>query len=445
MAIWACQGQPSALGHWYGMVEFGGGALMVNFFLEESSGMLTGILESPDQSNAKRTFSKVVIEQSLVEMELDALQWSFSGKFDSGRNVLEGAIRQGGEAYPLTMQREPIAKKQYNRPQMPRSPFPYQIEEVQIPNGEHYLAGTLTYPSTGKPSGVVVLISGSGPQDRDETIAEHKPFWVIADYLTRRGIAVLRYDDRGVAQSTGTFKGATSLDFSHDAEAAVRFLQKHKAIRPDKIGLMGHSEGGMIAAMVAARNADVRFVVSLAGTALVGKEVLRIQTELISIVAGVPPATARQTAEQNQKIFSVALSEKDPVKVPDVLRAYFKKEHPEMDASLVERSIQTIADAWFLFFMAYDPSVDWARVKCPILAVNGSLDLQVTPEENLCGIANAANDGGNFDVTIEAFQGLNHLFQSTATGNIDEYAQLEETFSERVLERLAAWLDGVAK
>lgn len=442
LTVGSCSGigQDDLLGAWYGRVEFTGGSLRINFHLDLSNGSWEGHLESPDQGSAKRSFSEIHLEDHRLFLAVQSMQWEFEGGYVPETNRLNGVIRQGGQLYPLELTREPILKQVYVRPQTPKAPFPYKSEEVVFKNGEISLAGTLTYPEQGNSFPAVVLISGSGPQDRDETIAEHKPFWVIADFLSRRGFAVLRYDDRGTGSSGGRFFGATSADFSLDAEAGLNFLKQHPSVNPARVGLMGHSEGGMIGAMVAARNEEVRFVISLAGTGLNGAEVLRIQTELIAVSGGMAPAAAKNHTEQNQKVFALALKHKDMNELTKVLRDFYHKEQPDMDPSLVDQMIKTISDPWLLYFLAYDPSEDWKRVKCPILAVNGSLDLQVTPAENLYAIAKAANEGENFEVTIEEFAGLNHLFQTTDTGNIDEYVKLEETFSPRVLERLTEWL-----
>jgi uncharacterized protein len=321
---------------------------------------------------------------------------------------------------------------------MPRPPFPYQSADVTFPGKSEgvTLAGTLTLPSTPGPHPAVILISGSGPQDRDETIMGHKPFLVLADHLTRHGIAVLRYDDRGFAKSTGDFASATSVDFSDDAEGALEFLRARKDIDPKRIGYLGHSEGGIIAPMVAARRDDVAFLVFLAGTAVPGADVMLAQGEAIARAMGAPEAARAQNREIQQRLFDAVRSTSDP----DELR----KKAAEILAMLPEpqrtAQVNQIVAPWMRFFITFDPATVLRRVKCPVLALFGELDLQVLPAQNAPVMEQALREAGNQRAEIHRLAGLNHLFQPAKTGTPQEYATIEQTMDPKALDLIASWL-----
>lgn len=336
------------------------------------------------------------------------------------------------------------------RPQQPKGPFPYTEKEVTFPSKAKgvELSGTLTLPEGKGKFPLVILVSGSGPQDRNESLMGHQPFAVIADYLSRNGIAVLRYDDRGIGKSTGKFMTATSADFADDAEGAVAFALKNKRINSKAIGIAGHSEGGIIAPMVAARNAKVGFIILLAGPGLKGSEILLLQQELIGRAAGMPEDELQITKNINSRIFALL----DTVKTDADLKLGVEEIMNESFASmpdsllppnkelLIKQTVAQLQNPWMRYFISYDPYPTLTQVKCPMLAMNGKNDLQVPCDANLEAIRRAGVEAGNAQVTICALEKLNHLFQESETGSPDEYAKIEETFSLLAMQKMKDWI-----
>jgi len=325
------------------------------------------------------------------------------------------------------------------RPQNPARPYPYRDQEVTFENRVQSvtLAATLTIPQGDGPFPAVLLITGSGPQDRDETLLGHKPFLVLADYLTRHGIAVLRADDRGTGKSTGVFGNATTADFATDVEAGFSYLKTRTEVDPHKIGLVGHSEGGVIAPMVAARNKDVAYIVMMAGTGVSGDQVLVAQGEAIELANGKDPAEAAKDAAKKKEMIALVETEKDPDNLEKELKEKMTGDIPEPQ---IGTAIQQLTSPWFRYFMTYDPAIALRKVTCPVLAINGSLDKQVLPKQNLPAIRQALQESGNKHVEIDELPGLNHLFQTAKTGSTAEYAQIEETMSPVALEKISTWI-----
>jgi pimeloyl-ACP methyl ester carboxylesterase len=346
-----------------------------------------------------------------------------------------------------------------SRPQEPKPPFPYDEEEVVYNNEKDrvQLAGTLTLPRTKGPFPAVLLITGSGPQDRNESVMGHKPFLVLADHLTRLGIAVLRVDDRGTGKSTGKFIEATSEDFAADALAGVEYLKSRKEIAPRRIGLIGHSEGGLIAPMLAVRSTDIAFIVMMAGPGLTGEEIITRQTRLISQAGGVSDELIAQNRDVQQRIFAIVKQEKDSVVAEKRIREEIKtfrelagkiqagsteeqQKAVNLIAVAIESQAKLVVTPWFRFFLTYDPRTALTKVRCPVLAINGEKDLQVPAEENLAAIRQALEAGGNKDYEAINLPNLNHLFQTCRTGAISEYMQIEETISPSALETISKWI-----
>ncbi|MDO9554120.1 MULTISPECIES: alpha/beta hydrolase family protein [Rhodonellum] len=344
-------------------------------------------------------------------------------------------------------------KTSINRPQEPSKPYPYYTEEVTFENiqAQVTLAGTLTLPSAAGNYPAVILISGSGAQNRDEEISGHKPFLIIADHLTKHGIAVLRYDDRGVAKSTGNFKEATTADFASDVASAVDFLKTRVEVDRDKIGLIGHSEGGLIAPMVASNSKDVSFIVLLAGPGIEINKVLLTQQELISRADGISESDIKEfILPVHKKAFKMISMSTDGRTLKTDLARLIEETYDITPTNLIslnmtrEQVVSTQSDKWssewFRNFLKYDPATILEKVTCPILALNGEKDLVVTPKENLSGISNALKKGGNTNVTVRELPNLNHLFQNCETGSPAEYAKIEETFSPIALKEMADWI-----
>ncbi len=365
-----------------------------------------------------------------------------------------GELKQHGMTFPAHMQRiteEEAKSVGPPRPQTPKPPFPYTQRDVTYENSKDStkLAGTLTIPEGAGPHPAVLLITGSGPQDRDETIFGHKPFFVIADHLTRHGIAVLRVDDRGVGGSTGAKPDVTTADFATDVEAGVAFLKHQPEIDPRRIGLLGHSEGGEIAPLVAAESHDVACIVLLSGPGLPGSELLILQNEALLKAAGASPEVIKRHTDAHRAVHECVARKADE----DTLRKAVQElvtiqlsasggpdPTPEQIDSATKLGMAQFTSNWLRWFLTHDPRETLRKVKCPVLALGGSLDLQVPPKENLPEIEKALKAGGNTDATTKELPGLNHLFQEAKTGQVAEYATIDQTFSPTALDVLTIWL-----
>ena len=442
-------------GDWNAVLNAGGQELPLIFHIQESDTGYTGTLDSPKQGATGLEINTITYIDKTLSLSLTRLGANYTGTLqDNG--TIEGTFSQGGFDLPLNLSRGEAKPIEQNRPQEPKAPFPYKIQEVTFTNDNAgvTLAGTLTLPKTlfggKKELPAVILISGSGPQNRDEELLGHKPFLLIADYLTRRGIAVLRYDDRGTAASTGDFQGATSADFATDAQAAFDFLVQHPDINSDKIGFAGHSEGGLIAPMVAAKNKNVGFIALLAGVGQPGDELLVEQAYLIGKAQGMGEDMLRSNRIAATQVFGIVKEHYgDTPKITSKIREYLTTalaENPDMIPAgstaddLIDQQVNTIATDWFQYLIVTDPRPTLKQVTCPVLAINGSLDLQVPAKQNLGNIERALKESGNNEITIQEIPNLNHLFQTTTTGNPAEYATIEETFSPTALKIIGDWI-----
>jgi len=361
------------------------------------------------------------------------------------KSDLVGVLQQGGQTFPTTLKigETPVLA----RPQTPKPPFPYTEQEISYsnPNDDAVLVGTLTLPEGEGPHPVVLMITGSGSQDRDETIFGHKSFWVIADHLTRRGIAVLRVDDRGVGDSTGAGPDLTTLTFAEDVAAGLMFLKEHPQIDPSKMGLIGHSEGGLIAPIVASQQKEVAFIVLLAGTGVNGLETMVRQNYDIFKAAGASEAFLQRYIEVYRKAWDPALPSEDAESVLgqflDVQLEFSGETLPEEVRAQTIQDLHTVKEnAWMKTFLTLEPTEYLSKVTCPVLAMNGTLDLQVAHDQHLPVIEKTLLEAGNKQVRIESLDGLNHLFQLAKTGEISEYATIEESFNEEALKILSDWL-----
>jgi pimeloyl-ACP methyl ester carboxylesterase len=441
----------SIQGIWQGSLKAAGSELRLAAKISGEGNALTGTLDSVDQGVKGLRIEEVTFKNDALRLNLKGFKAGFEGKMSKDGNEIAGHWKQGGLEFPLTFKR--VAKvAELNRPQEPKPPYPYAEEEVVFENNKAgvKLAGTLTLPRSKGPFPVVLLITGSGPQDRDETLFSHKPFKLIADDLTRRGIAVLRVDDRGVGKSTGIHGTATTSDFAEDVEAGVAYLKSRLDINAREIGLLGHSEGGIIAPMVAARSKDIAFIVMLAGTGVNGEQVLYYQGQAIMKAMG---ASARDLAWQRtiqEILFQTMKREPDNAVAEKIVREAWakemaqltdeeKKEAQRMNAAM-DVQFKRVLGPWFRFFLTYEPAAALKKVQCPVLALNGEKDLQVDPKQNLAAIAAALKAGGNKDFTTALLPGLNHLFQTCKSGAVTEYGQIEETMAPAALERIATWV-----
>lgn len=392
------------------------------------------------------------VKDELIEFDVPGVGGKFSGKLSSDGQELRGTWTQSLIQVELVLKKSNevnIQPEKLLRPQTPQPPFEYESRDVEIKNPraeEVTLAATLTIPAGGGSYPAVVLISGSGPQDRDESILEHKPFWVIADYLTRRGVAVLRYDDRGVGKSTGEFASATSLDFASDARAAYEYLRAQARIDASKVGLCGHSEGGIIAPNIAVADPSVSFVITLAGPGVNGDRILTSQMELISRASGLDQDEIERQLRMQRKLLDLA--ELDPPldqsqfsqQAVQAISPLLTDDEREADKGKViaNAAAAQLCTPWFRYFLTHDPTDNLRKLRCPTLVLNGSKDLQVDPNLNVPAIRDALAD--NPDSEIVVLPGLNHLFQACKTGNVDEYSNIEETFSPTALKIIGDWI-----
>ncbi|MEI6346335.1 MAG: alpha/beta hydrolase [Bacteroidota bacterium] len=394
--------------------------------------------------------SKTTLVNDTFYFKVSQPTFSFKGVYDEKSQSIKGLFKQG-KSYPLELQKTDHPQR-INRPQTPIAPYPYISEDVEFSNSKQNIkfGGTLTIPIGDGPFPAVVLISGSGPQNRDEELLGHKPFLVISDYLTRNGIAVLRYDDRGVGKSTGKFSEGTTLDFANDAESAFNFLSTDKRIYANKIGLVGHSEGGVIAPIVASREKKVAFIILLAGTGVDGKILMLEQYRLILKASGIPDSIVTPLVDLNRQAFDIALTTKDNKKAAEKIRVVTNNIIQQIGVETAkkynltpmsaEKLIMQILTPWMKEFMRLNPAEYLCKVNCPILALNGDLDLQVPAILNIPAIQKAVAKNKKGKLTVKTFPKLNHLFQTSTTGSPSEYARIEETLNEEVLKVMLEYI-----
>ncbi|MDR1644931.1 MAG: alpha/beta fold hydrolase [Tannerellaceae bacterium] len=437
-------------GDWNGILKVQGIQLRVVFHISQTGDAYSATMDSPDQNAFGIPATAASYGRPALKLSISNLGVEYEGTLQEDGNI-KGTFRQMGQSFPLDLQRATVEKEKPSRPQEPSRPYPYAEEDVAFENrdADIQLAGTLSLPRREGRFPAVVLISGSGAQTRDEEVMGHKPFLIIADYLTRNGIAVLRFDDRGTAASTGNFATATTLDFSTDAEAAVRYLLTRPEIDHRKIGLIGHSEGGVIAPMVAVRCKDVAFIVLLAGLGIPGDELLLLQNEALSRAAGMGEEDLQTLSAFYRGLFDVILQAADVEELQAGATTRIKAlvaEHPDVkpegvsEETFISAQVSQLVTPWVKYLLAYDPAPTLEQVRCPVLAIGGDKDLQVPANVNLEAIHAALLRGGNHAVTVKELPGLNHLFQECTTGLPSEYATIEQTFSPVALNEILSWL-----
>ena len=440
-------------GTWQGVLNVGSAKLrLVLNVTRQADGSYKATLDSPDQDARGIPVDSMTVENTTVRLELKGIGGAYEGTLNQEGGTMTGNWSQGGAKWPLIFSRADKLVTAPARPQEPKRPYPYGEEEVSYENRRAgvRLNATLTVPRGRGPHPAVVLITGSGMQDRDETVAGHKPFLVLADHLTRRGVAVLRADDRGWGGPPAEFLKATGADFAADALAGVEFLRTRKEIDPKRIGLIGHSEGGMVAPLAAAKSDHVAFIVLMAGPGLPGERLLELQTERLLRAGGAgDEAVALHVAIQRAVLAALRDEKTDAeaerrarAEVSRMLAKATDEEKREMGITeaALEGQLRLMMTPWYRSIVAYDPAPTLMRVKVPVLAINGELDLQVPAKENLTVIAAALKAGGNKDYKTVELPRLNHLFQTARTGLPVEYGQIEETISPEALKTISDWL-----
>jgi pimeloyl-ACP methyl ester carboxylesterase len=367
----------------------------------------------------------------------------FAGRRSADGRQLTGEWQQGLRAFPLTLTRAGAGEATGpKRPQQPHAPFPYQSADVTFRNEKAgiTLAGTYTLPADKGPFPAVVLLTGSGPEDRNSTVFGHQPFAVLADYLTRQGIAVLRFDDRGVGQSGGTLKGTTSADYTTDAQAALAWLRAQPGIRKNQVGLLGHSESGTAAIGAAGQPNGPNFLVLLASPAIAGDELIVQQSLALARLQTSDPAQLAALEKQQRAMTQIVQHTPDDAQtLKQLLALYNPTGNPQVQARL-EPQLQMAISPEYRHLLADRPAQTLPKVHCPVLALGGSKDVQVPAAANLAATAAGLKAAGNRDVTVREFPGLNHLFQSANTGGIAEYGTIEETVAPAALQAIGDWI-----
>ena len=442
-----------AVGTWQGSLVAGPQTLEIVFHVTRGDdGALTGTMDVPTQGAAGIPLTTVVVEGESLTMTFPVPGGgSYEGTLDG--EAIAGTFTQGPASFPMSLERGE-AQGPPARPQEPQPPFPYGVEDVVVPNPDAgiEMAGTITTPEGPGPFPGVILVSGSGPQDRDEALMGHKPFLVLADHLTRAGIAVLRYDDRGVGGSTGDFASATSEDFASDALHALRFLSERANVDAARVGIVGHSEGGLVGPLAANRSTDPRFIVMLAGPGVPGLDILVEQGKLIARALGAPESMIEFNAGLQSGLAAILAEDGPGEATGDRMRSYMRAEIatlPERERAqfgeqlgdaAIDATVAQMNSAWFQLFLEYDPRDALSRLTVPVLAVFGGKDLQVPPEQSADEVETALARAGNRDATVVVLPGLNHLFQEAETGHPGEYQQIEETMSPVALETVSSWI-----
>jgi len=453
-----CQVQnPDLVGSWKGVLNVMNTELRIVFKISETEeGGLKASLDSPDQGAFNIPVDSVILNGNLVRLEIKSIGGFYEGELKKDSSIIEGTWNQVSQSFPLRLAKtEEVIK--LNRPQEPKKPYPYNEEEITFENKEAgiTLAGTFTYPKEGENFPAVVLVSGSGPQNRDEELLGHKPFLVWSDYLTRNGVAVLRFDDRGTAKSTGDFGSGTTQDFATDAIEAVNYLKSRKEVDAKKIGMVGHSEGGLIAPIAANKSDDVSFIVLVAGTSVPGYEIILLQSELISRAAGTSEEEIKRTLDITKKTYDILLNIEDSTeaaqKINTIWAEYYQalpdseKNKPENSQVYIEQQKKVILGPWFRYFLKYNPRTELVKLDIPVLALFGEKDIQVAPSQNKDEMEKALEKSNSKNYKVVVFPGLNHLFQECETGAITEYAKIEQTASPIMLEMMTNWIKEVVK
>jgi len=429
-------------GSWSGNLELPNTSLKIVFNIKNDGNVWSTTMDSPNQGAFGIPIQETVVkgDSLLINDMRSGIQ--YKGLFID--NKINGKFIQNNFSFHLNLAQTVEKIKQPNRPQTPQAPFSYKTEELTILNTSENvtLSGTLTIPNDVKKPSLVILISGSGPQDRDETIFNHKPFAVIADYLTQNGFATFRFDDRGTAKSTGDFLKATSFNFASDVNAIVNNLAQRKDINSNKMGLLGHSEGGLIAGIVAAENSKVRFIISMAGPGVNGQDILLEQTYLIGKGAGLNMDQLEKNKKINEQLYQIILEEnwdnyqESAQKVVDLYKKIEISAANSSDQDLINTIIPKNI-IWFKTFLMTNPADYYKKIKTPVLAINGENDIQVNYKQNLPVLQASFK---NKRSQIKSYPNLNHLFQTSKTQTIAEYKEIEETISPLILQDIYNWL-----
>lgn len=428
-------------GYWEGSLTISpNNSLAMGFTITSGGeGTYEALLQIPSQGLRNFKVSSINQDGNLLTIGMEQLQATYTGTYNPETQQITGTFIQMGQSLPLVLALGEV--KENTRPQDPVKPYPYISEDIYFPQAPEgfRLAGTITRPEGDGPFPAVVLITGSGAQNRNEELLGHRPFLVLADALTRSGIVVLRYDDRGFADSEGDASTATSLDFADDAESAVNHLKTLPYVDTGNIGIIGHSEGAIIAPIVAQRNKDLAFLVLMAGSGVDGMAVLEDQTAAILRAQQAPESYIAQVVASNMAIYATILDESRSLeeRKEAVKQTLLSLGMPEDQAT---SQMSALFSPWYMTFLALDPSDYLKDLAIPVMILNGTKDTQVSATLHVPAIEQALLDGGNTRYTTKVYDGLNHLFQPAQTGAPEEYGTIETTIDPRVLEDISTWI-----
>ena len=423
------------VGDWIGTLHAGSASLRVLVHITRGTDRaLKADMDSLDQNAKAIPIRSIELKDNKLSFTSTAVHGSYEGTVNTERTAIEGTFTQGAPL-PLNFKRaSTVDLTAPRRPQNPTKPYPYREEDLtyKSPAPGIRIGATLTMPNGRGPFPAVVLITGSGQQDRDESVLGHKPFLVMADYLTRKGFAVLRSDDRGIGKSGGVFVTSTNADFANDTEAAIAYLKTRREIDSHHVGLIGHSGGGIIAPMVAARHRDVAFLVLMAGPGVRGDQLIVEQVIAAAEAEGVSHTAAIKAGKTQRRVEDLIMQGHNDAALKAKLR-------PILGAK-TEAVVPQFTTPWHREFLSYDPAPALRKVSCPVLAMIGQKDVQVLPKLNLPAIRKALQEGGNKRFEVIEMPSLNHLFQTAKTGAVSEYGKIEETISPLALEKIASWI-----
>ncbi|TXC85391.1 alpha/beta hydrolase family protein [Luteibaculum oceani] len=433
-------------GTWSGKLSVQGQELPLVFHIVQEGNSCSAKMDSPAQGAKGIPVGECELKEREIQLKLANIGARYTGKFKNG--IIEGMFEQSGLKFPLNLKPQ-VEEEKITRPQDPLQPIGYKEQEVFFTNEKDKttLAGTVSIPNNCETCPAVILVSGSGAQNRDSEVFNHRPFAVLADHLAKSNIIVLRYDDRGVGKSKGDFSKATTSTFTEDASAAISFIKKYPKVDSNQVGIIGHSEGGLVAIKLASKS-EVNFAVLMASPAIPGAQILMGQ-QLAQIENTSLDAAQKKDLEDFIKgQMDVLLKSKTPVKARANLNSYYKKNFKKLPPATrgmglekyAQIQTQALASPWVMEFVKYDPRLDLSQIKIPVLAVNGDKDTQVNAEVNLASIEDGLKAAGNSDYQIEKLNGLNHLFQPAETGSIMEYERIETTLDTEFLNLVSSWI-----
>lgn len=440
-------------GSWLGALDFNGRSMDILISFEQTDGTYTGNLSSEKQQLKGIGITNIQLSLPELKFDIPLAGGRWEGTVDEKTNTLKGHWVQGPMKAELNLEKQKVKPqlKIKDRPQTPQAPFPYTVHEVTFTNERDgtTLAGTLTIPSGTGPFPAAILLTVAGPNDRDQSHGspQHKPFMVLADHLTRQGIAVLRTDDRGIGGSSGDIFESTMEDFAYDALAGFNMLKKRPDIKASQIGFIGNSEGTLVGPMAAAINEETAFIITLGGMGIKGSEVILDQVSAIGKLGGLDATGIEKLRDHTQNLFKAVQKETNPEKAAKRLRKLLaNSEKPEMDERLflvpksVDEQIRIFSSPWYRYQVNFDPAPVLQTITCPFLALHGSKDPFVAPDKNLEAIAGHLRKAGNRQYATVLLPDVNHVFQDATSGSPLDYNQNETSFSPRALELITSWL-----